>query len=265
MSLGQVALVTGSARGLGKAIALRLAQDGTDVAINYRDDDRGALEVVSAVQDLGRRSIAHQADVTDATAVQELVRVVERHLGPPDIVVCNVGPFFLRPLGDTTSSQWQSVIDANLSSVFHVCQASLPVMRARRRGCIVTLGLAPVHLVRAAPNITPYAIAKTGVVILTRSLAAEEAAYGVRVNCVSPGLINNGYLPAEQEQWMRERVPFGRLGRPEEVADAVSFLVSDRASYISGANLAVSGAWDWEDRTVTTDRQVQDLFTEATA
>ena len=265
MSLeGQVALVTGSSRGIGRAIALRLARDGASVAVTYREDRAAALEVVGAVEALGRRSAAWQLDAADPDAVDAVVADVESALGPLDIVVCNVGPFALKPLADTTSDEWRTVMDANLGSVFYLCRSSLVGMRARRRGCIVTIGLAPVHLVRAAPNIAPYAIAKTGVVVLTRSLAAEEAANGIRVNCVSPGLIDNGCLPPEQEAWMRERVPMGRLGRADEVADAVGFLASAQASYISGANLAVSGAWDWEDRTRTTDGQVTDLFAEAT-
>jgi NAD(P)-dependent dehydrogenase (short-subunit alcohol dehydrogenase family) len=125
---------------------------------------------------------------------------------------------------------------------------------------VTNIGLSPVHLVRGAPNLAAYTIAKTGIVILSRTLAVEEAPYGIRVNCVSPGLIDNGMLAPEQEKWMRERVPAGRLGTAEEVAEAVAFLFSDRASYISGANLSVSGGWDWEDRPTEHDGHVSGLF-----
>jgi 3-oxoacyl-[acyl-carrier protein] reductase len=135
-------------------------------------------------------------------------------------------------------------------------------MRARRRGRVVNVGLSPVGLVRAAPNVAAYAVAKTGVVVMTMSLAVEEAPYGVTVNCVSPGLVDNGYLPPEQAEWMHKRVPMGRLGRPEEVADAVAFLVSDQASYVTGANLTVSGGWDWLNRPTDHDGDVTGLFLE---
>lgn len=141
-----------------------------------------------------------------------------------------------------------------------MCHAILPGMRERRKGRIINIGLSPTHMVRSAPNIAAYSISKTGVLILTRTLASEEAPYGITVNCLSPGLIDNGYLPPEQAKWMEKRVPMGRLGRPEEVANAVTFLVSKKASYISGANLSVSGAWDWDDRPTNHDNEVYDLF-----
>ena len=122
--------------------------------------------------------------------------------------------------------EWRRVLDSNLSSVHYMCRAVLPSMRSRRRGSIINIGLGPVHQLRAAPNIAAYAIAKTGVLILTPSLAVEKAPCGIRVNCVSPGLIDNGYLPPEEQEWMQRRVPMGRLGRP---AEAASLLASGRA------------------------------------
>jgi 3-oxoacyl-[acyl-carrier protein] reductase len=180
------------------------------------------------------------------------------------VLVNNVGEFGLSPIAAMSYVEWRKILGSNLDSAFLMSSLALPGMRQRGYGRIINIGLGPVHLVRAAPNIAAYAVAKTGVVVLTLSLAAEEAPYGITVNCVSPGLIDNGHLPPEQAQWMHKRVPMGRLGRAEEVARAVAFLVSDEASYVSGANLTVSGGWDWFNRPVDHDGDVTGLFLETT-
>jgi NAD(P)-dependent dehydrogenase (short-subunit alcohol dehydrogenase family) len=197
------------------------------------------------------------------TASDEAARAVaeaEEELGPLDLLVNNVGDFFFKPLAAMSYDEWRHVLDSNLSSAFSTSRAALPGMRERARGCIVNIGLSPVSIVRAAPNVAAYAVAKTGIVVMTLTMAAEEAPYGIRVNCVSPGLIDTGYLPPDQAEWMRKRVPMGRMGRPEEVADAVAYLASERASYVSGANLTVSGGWDWQNRPTDHDGDVTQLF-----
>jgi 3-oxoacyl-[acyl-carrier protein] reductase len=255
-----IAIVTGASRGIGRAIAVCLAECGADVAVDYRDDEESALETAELIKSLGKRAITVKADVTSASAADNLVRRTSRDLGDVDIVVNNVGEFFFRRLGDMDCIEWQYVLDSNLNSVFYMCRSVLPDMRRRRHGQIINIGLSPTYLIRGAPNISGYTIAKTAVLVLTRSLAVEEAPYNIRVNCVSPGLIDNGHLPPEQKAWMEKRVPLGRLGTPEDIGKAVTFLVSDNAAYISGANLAVAGAWDWEDRPTHGDDQVKRLF-----
>jgi len=244
----RTALVTGSSRGIGRAIAIELARCGCDVAINCRQDDSAAGSAKAAVEALGQRSVVVPMDVTRPEAGPRILSRVGETLGETDVLVNNVGEFALGPLSALDHEEWRRIIYSNLGSAHYLSRAALPSMRSRRSGWIVNIGLSPAHLVRGAPNVAAYAIAKTGVSILTRSLAIEEASFGVRVNCVSPGLIDNGHLDPAQAEWMRKRVPLGRLGRPEEVAAAVAFLVSERASYISGATLAVAGGWDWEDR-----------------
>lgn len=260
MLAGQTALVTGSSRGIGRAIAVCLGERGADVAVNYRSDEAAAGEVVDLLRRLGRRALAIRADVSDPSEVATMAATAQKELGPIDILVNNVGEFTLKSLADTSEREWAEILASNLSSAFYTSRHLLRDMRARRRGRVVNIGLSPTHLVRAAPNVAPYAIAKTGLAILTRSLAAEEARYGITVNCVAPGLIDNGFLPPAQKRWMEQRVPLGRLGRPEDVAEAVAFLLSDVASYVSGATLAVAGGWDWEDRPTWHDEQVRSVF-----
>jgi|SRR5882724_2308281 len=257
----RVAIVTGGSRGLGRAIAVCLAKSGIDVAVNYRDEEGAALETAEQIRSHGQRAITLQADLTSSAAPNTLITRTLEELGELDIVVNNVGEFFFRRLGEMDHKEWQYVLESNLHSVFYMCSAVLPLMRQRKQGQIINIGLSPTYLVRGAPNISAYAIAKTGVLVLTRSLAVEEAPYNIRVNCVSPGLIDNGHLAPKQREWMEKRVPLGRLGAPEDVGNAVAFLVSDNASYISGANLAVAGAWDWDDRPTYQDGDVQNLFT----
>jgi NAD(P)-dependent dehydrogenase (short-subunit alcohol dehydrogenase family) len=260
---GRVALVTGGASGIGVALCERLADDGAFVAVNYRADAARAQSLVRRLRSAGGHAVDIQADVCDPDQAASLVRRAGEHFGAPvTILVNNVGEFTLSPVAATSARRWKSVIDSNLNSAFYVTLAALPGMQRQRFGRIVMIGLSPALQVRGAPNIAAYAVAKTGITVLTRSLAAEEAAHGITVNCVAPGLIDNGHLPPEQASWMARRVPAGRLGTSRDIAEAMAFLVSDRAAYVSGATLAVSGGWDWADRPRDLDSEVTELFRE---
>ncbi|MBE1501828.1 3-oxoacyl-[acyl-carrier protein] reductase [Amycolatopsis lexingtonensis] len=265
-SESRVALVTGGARGIGRSLCERLAADGFRVAVNYRANAAAAEELVAALLAAGGDAVALRADVCDADQARDLVRATEAHFGAPTtVLVNNVGEFTLSPVGATSPQRWDAVMASNLNSVFYTTLAALPGMRKARFGRVITLGLSPTVLVRGAPNIAAYAVAKTGVAVLTRSLATEEARHGITVNCVAPGLIDNGHLPPEQAGWMAQRVPAGRLGTGEDIAEAVAYLVSDRADYVSGATLSVAGGWDWDDRPTDHDGQVTDLFEDEAA
>jgi 3-oxoacyl-[acyl-carrier protein] reductase len=263
---GRVALVTGAASGIGRTLCERLAQDGARVAVNYRSDAAGAQSLVERLRSAGADAAAFQADVCDPEQAEGLVGAAAEHFGVGvTILINNVGEFTLSPVAATSVSRWNNVINSNLNSAFYVTRAALPAMREQEYGRVVTIGLSPTLLIRGAPNLAAYAVAKTGITVLTRSLAAEEAPYGITVNCVAPGLIDNGHLPVEQAAWMAKRVPAGRLGTGQDIAEAVAFLVSDRAAYISGATVAVSGGWDWEDRPVDHDGDVTALFRDEAA
>lgn len=249
---GKKALVTGASRGIGRGIACCLAEHGAAIAINYKESRDAAETLVEEVARRGGTAYCLRADVSAEGEARRLVIDAANRLGGLDILVNNVGEFFFARVDATRSTDWERVLKSNLFSCFYLCSEALSILR-RHKGVIVNIGLSPVDRVRGAPNLSAYSIAKTGVVVLTRSLAVEEAPNGVRVNCVSPGLIDNGYLEHRQKEWMTRRVPMGRLGTVDEVSQAVLFLVSSSASYISGANISVSGAWDWEDRPTTHD------------
>lgn len=248
---GARALVTGGTRGIGRAIAEHLARAGADVALNFRTDERAAEAAARELSaGTGRRVVLARGDVADPVQARAVVERAAGELGGLSILVNNAGPFRLQPLSSTTPAEFRAVLDANLGSA-HACTfAALPHLRRAARAVIVNLGLSATgELVRGAPHVGPYAIAKTGVAVYTKSLAAELAPEGIAVVCVAPGLIDNGHLDELQKQWMERRVPAGRLGTAAEVAEVVGFAVSERARYLSGAVLAVAGGWDWaQDR-----------------
>jgi 3-oxoacyl-[acyl-carrier protein] reductase len=244
MAPSRTALVTGSTRGIGRAVAVRLARDGCRVVLNHAGAG-SATEALSEIRALGAEGHAVRADLTTADGCRALVREAESAAGPVDVLVNNFGPWLERPLADTTDDEWRLMIDGNLSSAFWCSREVLPGMRARRSGVILNIGALNAEVSPGMTHEAPaYFMAKAGLMMMTRSLAITEGPRGIRVNAVSPGFVETeAYADWDKAQaagW-RERIPLRRFGRPEEVADAVAFLVSDRAAYISGATLAVHG------------------------
>ena len=245
MASQRTALVTGSTRGIGKAIALQLLRDGYRVALNYAHDRGAAARAVEEAKATAPSAVALQADVSRPEECERLLQDAARVVGAVDVLVNNVGPFFERPLADTTDIEWRQMVDGNLGSAFWCSRAVLPSMRARRSGSIVNISALNADVSPGMTHEAPaYFVAKTALAMLTRTMALAEGIHNIRVNAVSPGFIETeGYAdwdPVEQARW-RSHIPLGRFGRPEEVADAVSFLVSDRAAYISGTVLHVHG------------------------
>src|SRR5262245_6742207 len=244
MSPSRTALVTGSTRGIGRAIAGRLARDGFTVVVNHASDS-GAGRTVDAIKAAGGVVHAVRADVSEPDECRRLVRAARAAVGPLDVLVNNVGPWLERPLLETSDDDWRTMVDGNLGSAFWCCREALPGMRERRRGTIVNIGALNAEVSPGMTHDAPaYFVAKAGLMMLTRNLAKTEGPHGIRVNAVSPGFIETesyaDWSEEEQARW-RSLIPLGRFGRPEEVAEAVSFLVSDRATYISGAILTVHG------------------------
>jgi len=235
---GKIALVTGSGSGMGRSIALRLAESAVEgVAVHYNTDPERAMETVKAVRKLGKRSAAFQADLTRDSGGRDLMRAVESELGSIAILVNNVGPIRVKPWAEFSMAEWNAVFQENLISAAACMTAVLPGMRSRKWGRIINLGYSRVEQLTAFPTIAPYAAAKTGLLILTRTAARGEASEGITINMVSPGLIEGGVLPRQA------KVPVGRLGSFEDVSAAAAFLASEEAGYITGINLIVAGGW----------------------
>ncbi len=235
-----VALVTGSTRGIGLAIVQRLAADGYRVALNHRADEIAAARALSRVRAAGTEACCIRADVSDPDAAAALVESVVERWGRLDALVNNVGPMIERSASKTTPAQWRAMMAGNVDSAVFVTSAALTALR-ENRGAVVNLGSLNVEHARGADDHAAYNAAKAALVVMTRSWARSEGEHGVRCNMVSPGIIDTGNLPPGTGDAMAERIPLGRLGRPDDVAEAVSWLLSDRAGYVSGAVLTVAG------------------------
>jgi 3-oxoacyl-[acyl-carrier protein] reductase len=242
---GQVALVTGSSRGIGAAIATGLARRGVAVAVHGRDRE-AVSDMVAAVTRDGGKAIGVTGDLTGFGPVEAIRGQVEANLGPVDILVANAGGSFTppAPLEEIPEDGWRASVDGNLLATFLTLKSFLPGMKERRRGCVITIGSSAGR--RAHPSSPiPYAAAKAGIALLTQEVAAQAGPFGVRVNCIAPETImterNRERIPAEQQATLAEWHPLKRLGTPDDVASAAAFLASDDASWITGVILDVAG------------------------
>jgi len=233
-------LVTGASRGIGRAIALRLARDGFDIAVHCRSRRELAEAVVAEIEALGRKARVLEFDVADRAACAAAIDAdIEAH-GAYHGVVCNAGIARDNAFPAMTGEEWDSVIHTNLDGFYNVLQPCvMPMVRRRQPGRIVTL--ASVSGLAGNRGQTNYSAAKAGIIGATKALALELAKRQITVNCVAPGLVETDMLPAEVVDEAMKMIPLRRVGRPEEVAAAVSYLVSDDAAYVTRQVISVNG------------------------
>ncbi|MGE5254193.1 MAG: SDR family NAD(P)-dependent oxidoreductase [Planctomycetaceae bacterium] len=233
---GKIALVTGGSRGIGRACALGLAQNGADVAVNYRERQDAAREVCSLLERLGRRAFPIQADVSRSSEVSRMVQAVEREMGTIEILVNNAGIGRRYPWDQVTEEGWDEIMNVNLKSAFLVTQAVLPGMRARKWGRIINISSGAAA---TGGVVGPYyAASKAGLLGLTHGYASLSLKEGITVNAVSPSLIDTD-MARQDLRVDPKSTPIGRLGSPEEVAEAVVMLAKN--GYITGQTLYVNG------------------------
>ena len=237
-----VALVTGGSRGIGAAIARRLAADGMAVAVNYATNEARAAEVVADIEGSGGTAVAVRADVGNAGAVDDMFTTVTEALGPVTVLVNNAGITDDGLMLRMGPEQWDRVITTNLTSVFLCTRAALRPMVRARSGRIITIS--SVSGLSGNPGQANYAAAKAGIIGLTKSVAKEVGSRGITVNAVAPGFIATDMtddLGTSVTDRAREQISLGRLGLPEEVASVVGYLASEGASYITGQTIVVDG------------------------
>jgi len=239
---GRVALVTGGAKGIGRACCLKLAEGGAAVAINYRTSEQRAKETEAGVRDRGANGLAIQADVSEPEHVEQMVARVEADLGPIDLLVNNAGVLDRVPHDRLSLDLWRRALDQNLTSAYLVTWAVKPGMMRRRFGRIVNV--ASVAGMRPRPMAIAYAVSKAGLISLTQGLSEAVARENIRVNAVAPGLIATEMLESVDPtrlDGLLERSPLPRLGTPEEIAELVAFLLSERSSFTTGQTYVASG------------------------
>lgn len=239
----KVALITGGARGIGRAIALALAERGWWIAACYRKSEDDANQLLAMLKERDVNAMSACADVSDPAAAESLVRKVEDTWGRIDALINCAGPYHRVNLLEETIEGWHQMFDNNLHPIFYLSRAVVSGMKERKWGRIVNFGMANADQHVGQPQITAHYIAKSGVLILTRSLAKVLAPHGITVNAVSPGFIESGSAPIEELSKMIKNIPAGYIGSVEDAASTVCYLLSDEARYINGANIHLSGAW----------------------
>ncbi len=241
---GRAALVTGGGTGIGRVISTELARHGAHVAITSRDPEHHA-EAVAEIEGLGSKALALQGDVRDPEQMEQVAGRVKEEWGSLDVLVNNAAGNFLCPAEKLSPNGWRSVVDIVLNGTFVASKAVLPHMKEQGGGNIVNIGATYAWL--AAPFVSHSGAAKAGVINLTRSLAVEWSRYGIRVNCVTPGPIDETegvrrlVVDEKRKEAMLGKIPLHRLGRREEIAWAILFLISPAAAYVTGENLVVDG------------------------
>ncbi|MEV4750712.1 3-oxoacyl-ACP reductase FabG [Streptosporangium sp. NPDC049248] len=238
-----MALVTGGSRGIGRAVALDLAREGAHVVVNYLRAEQDAKDLVAQIEQEGGGATAVQADVTKEEEVQQLFRGLRSDFGRLDVLVTSAGITRDRHLVAMSLAQFREPMDVNVTGTFLSCREALRIMQHQRRGSIVTLSSVS-GLDGGFPGQTNYVASKGAIIAFSKALSYEAAPHGVRVNVVAPGFVATDMtrsVPAQIRKQYESRIRLGRMGRPEEIASIVSFLASDKASYVTGEVMVAHG------------------------
>ena len=243
MAETRVALVTGGAKGIGRAVARALAERGWDVAVCYRTSADDGAAARAEIEKAGRRGLAVRADVSDPEAVAALVKQVGGELGRIDALVHCAGPYHRVDLMKETPEGWREMMANNLDSLFYCARAVAPGMIERKWGRIIGFSMANADRLLAQPQVTAHFIAKTGIVVLLRSFAKVLAPHGITCNAIAPGFIASGSAPDEELDKMVKNIPAGYVGTTADAVNATLYLLSDEARYVNGTNVHLSGGW----------------------
>lgn len=238
----KAAIVTGGARGIGRAIVLMLAREGADVAFTYLKSNKEAEELKNEVEKLSRRCLALQIDVRDFEKSKELIQKTRETFGRLDILINNAGIIKDKALMMMAKEEWQEVIDTNLTGVFNVTRNAIVSFLKQKKGDIINI--TSVSGITGMSRQTNYAASKAGIIGFTKSLAKEVAAYNIRVNAVAPGFIETDMIAGLKEDYkekLKQEIPLCRFGSVEDVSAAVKFLLSDAANFITGQVIIVDG------------------------
>jgi 3-oxoacyl-[acyl-carrier protein] reductase len=245
MLQGKIAVISGASRGIGRATALLLAQNGANVAVNYLHNKEEAEKVVAKIQQLGREAILVQGNVCETKAAEAVINATIQKWGRIDILVSNAGTGTKFKIVDTTDEEWERVMNTNIKSFFNLSRAVMPHMMEQKSGKIVSISSIVAKTGKAfISQSCSYAGAKAAIVGYTRGLAREGAPYGINVNCIRPGWIDTdatAKAPAEIRTRAEQEIPLGRTGRPEDVAGAVLYLASSFSDYVTGQAIDVNG------------------------
>jgi 3-oxoacyl-[acyl-carrier protein] reductase len=239
----RVAMIAGGVRGIGRALALTLAQRGWTIAACYRNSEDKAATLQSELNHIGARSLIMRADVSNPVTAEKFVQSVEKEYGRIDALINCVGAYHRVPLMQESIEGWHDMFDNNLHPVFYLSRAAAFGMMQRGWGRIVNFSMVNAGQQAGQPFVTAHYIAKIGVLVLTRSLAKILAPYGVTANSISPGFIETGSVSPEEIAQSIQSIPAGYMGTPDDAVSAVCYLLSDEARYVNGANIQLSGAW----------------------
>jgi 3-oxoacyl-[acyl-carrier protein] reductase len=239
---GKVAIVTGGSLGIGSAIALTLAKEGADIALNYRKHDAEAKAIVEQIEAMGRKGMAVKADVAKTQDAEDMVKIVLKEMESLDILVCNAGINMDSVIWKMTEEQWDTVMDVNLKGYFNYARAVASIFKEQKHGKIVNI--TSINGLRGKFGQSNYSASKGGIIALTKTLAKELGRYNVNANAVAPGMIGTEMMLNLPEEWKQKAVDetvLGRIGTPEDVANVVAFLCTEKARHITGEVIQVDG------------------------